>query len=256
MTTLLETHHLTVTINTTPLCHRLNCRIQEGQRWAILGRNGVGKTTLLHTLAGLRPPHTGEVWLLGRPIPHWTRRATAQVMGVLFQENTLPFPSTVWETVLIGRHPFLSPWHKESTEDIRMAHRALQRTDLLHLKNRLVGTLSGGEKRRLDVAVLLTQSPRLLLMDEPTNHLDLHHQISILDHLKQTVDQTQGAWIAVFHDINLAARYCNRFLFLFGGGETDQGTAEQMLQPPLLHRLFQHPLTPISDATRTVWIPK
>lgn len=254
--TLLETCNLTVTMAQTTLCHRLNYNVQVGERWAILGRNGVGKTTLLHTLAGLRPPHAGEILLHGRPLRRWSRRAIAQSMGVLFQESAFVFPSTVLETVLTGRHPFVSPWHGESPEDWRLAHKALRETGLSEVQHRFVHTLSGGEKRRLELAVLLTQSPRLLLMDEPTNHLDLHHQVTLLNHLQNTIIETQGAWITVFHDINLAARYCNFFLFLFGDGETCQGPHAQMLQEPLLHRLFQQKLLPVDHAGGRFWIPK
>lgn len=254
---LLETRNLTVMMGATTLCKQLDLSVAAGQRWAILGRNGVGKTTLLHTLAGLRPAYAGEVLLHGRPLSMWSRRAIAQSMGVLFQESAFVFPSTVLETALTGRHPFVSPWRGESAEDLRLARQALQETDLLKQQNRLVQTLSGGEKRRLELAVLLAQSPRMLLMDEPTNHLDLHHQVTTLDHLQKTIAKTQGAWITVFHDINLAARYCDFFLFLFGNGETCQGAQAKMLQEPLLYRLFQHPLLPVVDpAGRRFWIPQ
>ena len=253
---LLETHNLTVMMGQTPLCNALNCTIKAGQRWAILGRNGVGKTTLLHTLAGLRPAHAGEVWLENRPLQRWSRRAIAQSIGVLFQESHFVFPSTVWETVLTGRHPFVSPWRDESAEDRRLALEALQATGLLPFQHRPVQTLSGGEKRRLELAVLLTQAPKLLLMDEPTNHLDMHHQVTTLDLMQQTIQKNQGAWITVFHDINVASRYCNYFLFLFGNGETCQGPGAEMLQRSLLQRLFQHPLLPIDQGGKTFWFPQ
>ena len=252
---LLETRNLTVMMGDTTLCRALNCKLEVGQRWAILGRNGVGKTTLLHTLAGLRPPHAGEVWLLGRPLSHWPRRTIAQSLGVLFQESQFIFPSTVLETVLTGRHPFVSPWRNESEQDQHLARQALQQTGLLTLQNRLVQTLSGGEKRRLELAVLLAQSPRVLLMDEPTNHLDLHHQVAALNQLQQTMQDNQGGWVTVFHDINLAVRYCDFFLLLFGDGETSQGSEAEMLQAPQLQRLFQHPLFPVEHAGRRYWMP-
>lgn len=253
---LLEARNLTVEIGEATLCDALNYRVERGQRWAIMGRNGVGKTTLLHTLAGLRTPQTGEIRLHGQPLQQYARRTIAQSMGVLFQESTFIFPSTVLETVLTGRHPFISPWRGESPEDLRLARQALQETDLLSLQDRLIQNLSGGEKRRLELAVLLAQAPRLLLMDEPTNHLDMHYQVAALNHLQKMTEQKQGAWITVFHDINLAARYCNFFLFLFGDGETCQGPRATMLQEPLLYRLFQHPMLPVSHEGRVFWMPK
>lgn len=253
---LLEACDLTVTMGDALLCEGLNLTVEAGQRWAIMGRNGVGKTTVLHTLAGLHPPQSGEVRLHGRPLRHWSRRAMARSVGVLCQNSHFVFPSTVLETVLTGRHPFVSPWRGESPDDRRMAQEALQKTGLAALQHRPVQTLSGGEQRRVELAVLLAQAPRLLLMDEPTNHLDLHHQVTTLDLMQKTTTEAEGAWVTVFHDINMASRYCQFFLFLLGNGASCQGTRAQMVQAPMLERLFQHPLLPVPHAGETFWVPQ
>ena len=253
---LLATTALHVTIGSTTVCRDLEITIDSGERWCVLGRNGTGKTTLLHTLAGLRPPASGDISLHNRPLAEIPRRSVAQHIGLLFQDNTDTFPATVLETVLTGRHPWLGPLQWESDRDLAIARRALQAVDLHDMEQRMVNTLSGGERRRTAIACLLTQEPQLLLLDEPTNHLDIHHQIRMLDLLQQHVAQAARAQLLVMHDLNLAVRYCNCFLLLFGNGETVQGTAAAVLTQENLERLYQHPLHAIAGPQGTVWLPQ
>jgi iron complex transport system ATP-binding protein len=253
---LLETRALEVVIGSTIVCRDLNLAIRAGERWCILGRNGAGKTTLLLTLAGLRPPQSGSLALLQQALPSLTRRQVSQQIGILFQEQTDAFPANVLDTVLTGRHPWLGPLQWESDTDRKKACSALQAVGLSGVEQRLVTTLSGGERRRLGVATLLTQDPRLLLLDEPTNHLDLHHQIRTLQLLKDLSAEGDRALLLVMHDLNLATRYCNRFLLLFGDGETTRGRADDVLTQPNLERLYQHPLLPLQGPKGRVWIPQ
>ncbi len=168
-------------IGTVDVCHALDVTFNPGECWAILGRNGTGKTTLLHTLAGLRATDNGSILLDGAAIEQLPRRRIAQHVGLLPQDSHDPFPATVLETALLGRHPHLSPWAWESAEDRALARAALAQVGLVDWDARTLATLSGGERRRVALATLLTQDPDILLLDEPTNHLDLHHQVALLD---------------------------------------------------------------------------
>jgi iron complex transport system ATP-binding protein len=253
---LLETSKLHVTIGNTGVCDALDLSVNAGDRWCLLGRNGTGKTTLLHTLAGLRSPVSGEIRLDGRPLRQLPRKTIARHIGLLFQDHNDAFPASVIETVLTGRHPWMGPLQWETEQDVAIAQAALQAVGLGGLEQRIVSTLSGGERRRLGIACLLTQDPQLLLLDEPTNHLDIHHQISMLELLRQQVQQHHKALVFVMHDINLATRYCNRFLLLFGNGETAQGTASEVLTHAHLERLYQHPLQSVQGAHGTLWLPR
>jgi iron complex transport system ATP-binding protein len=254
--TLLETHALEVVIGSTTVCRRLDLTINAGERWCILGRNGAGKTTLLITLAGLRQPQSGYIALQQQALTTLPRRQVAQLIGILFQEQTDVFPANVFDTVLTGRHPWLGPLQWESDTDRAMARTALKAVGLADIEQRIVTTLSGGERRRLGIATLLTQDPQLLFLDEPTNHLDVHHQIRILQLLCDTSADDNRALLLVMHDLNLATRYCNRFLLLFGDGETAQGSADDVLTRPYLERLYQHPLLPLQGPQGKVWIPQ
>ena len=251
----LEAAQLGIRIGGVEVCSQLDLRINPGESWGILGRNGAGKTTLLHTLAGLRRPDTGSVMLDGTPLPRLNRRSIARHIGVLLQDHQDAFPASVMETVLTGRHPYLGALQWEGAADYAAATEALRAVGLECMETRDIASLSGGERRRLGIATLLAQDPDILLMDEPTNHMDFHHQILTLDLLKQRTRDGVKSMMLVLHDPNLALRYCDHFLLLYGGGETLQGAAEAVLTQPNLERLYGHPLQALQGPRGTVWVP-
>lgn len=253
---LLSTDTLHVSIGDTTVCTTLDLAVSAGERWCILGRNGTGKTTLLHTLAGLRDADAGDIRLDDQSLHSLPRRAVAQHIGLLFQDHSDAFPASVMETVLSGRHPWIGPLQWESEQDIALARAALHAVNLDELEQRIVTTLSGGERRRLGLATLLTQDPQLMLLDEPTNHLDIHHLISMLDLLQEKSVTDRAALVFVMHDINLALRYCTHFLLLFGDGETALGSAAEVLTRDRLERLYQHPLQRLQGPHGNVWLPQ
>lgn len=238
------------------LCRGLDARFDPGQCWCILGRNGSGKTTLLHTLAGLFLPQAGEVLLHGQPLARQPRRQLARELGLLPQDHWDPFPATVLETALLGRHPHLGPWHWEGETDRALARAALARVGLTELAGREVGTLSGGERRRLGFATLLTQDPVYLLLDEPTNHLDLHHQLSLLGHL-QSLSRSEGkCLIMVLHDPNLAARFADHAVLLLEDGSACAGPTAATLHTARLEALYGHSLRQLEVDGRPLWVPR
>ncbi|OSM01968.1 ABC transporter ATP-binding protein [Magnetofaba australis] len=239
------------------VCENLTWEVLPGERWAILGRNGVGKSTLLHALAGLRPLNAGSVALQGRELANWPRRLLAQRLGVLFQQSESAFPATVLETALAGRHPHLGLWAWEGQEDYALARRALEAVGLAAMESRDARTLSGGERRRLEIAAVLTQNPPWLLLDEPANHLDLRYQIRILEQLSGCVDESRSGGLAmVLHDVNLALRVCNRFLLLFGDGQWRAGDAAATLSAQTLSQLYDHPMQAIATPGGPLYHPQ
>jgi iron complex transport system ATP-binding protein len=257
--TLLQTKRLGVEIGGKTVCRELDVGITAGQCWGLLGINGVGKTTLLHTLAGLRAPAQGEVLLGEKPLADLPRRAIAQQIGVLLQDDDDAFPGTVMETVLTGRHPWLGQWQWEGEDDRALALAALEDMGLDGLEQRQVNTLSGGERRRLALATLFTQNPQLFLLDEPTNHLDPHHQIELLSLLGQRVTNSERASLMILHDINLATRFCDHLMLLFGDGEKKgevlSGPAVEVLNTETLSRLYGHPVISVEGPNGPIFLP-
>lgn len=253
---LLQTKGLALAIGGKQICHALDLEIEPGQRWALLGRNGIGKTTLLHCLAGLRHPAGGERLLENDKLDRLTQQEIARRLGVLFQQQEDAFAGTVMETALIGRHPYLKSWQWESAQDQQLALDALKRLQIDHLAERQVTTLSGGERQRLALATLLTQQPGLLLLDEPCNHLDIHQQINVLELLKAWSDQAGHACLMSLHDVNLALRYCSHALLLFGHGEVVTGTIEETLTERNLERLYLHPIEKVSGEWGQAFLPR
>jgi len=254
MPPLLAARGLGVTIADVRVCRGLDFTVLPGQSWAILGRNGAGKTTLLHTLAGLRSPDSGTIELQGKALESRSRRAVARLRALLLQDDTDAFPATVLETVLVGRHPHLSRWQWESAEDIRIARDALAAADMAGTEARDVRTLSGGERRRVALAALLAQQPRLFLLDEPSSHLDLSHQLSLLEQLALAIRPGDNALIMVLHDVNLAARYCDHALLL-ADGEAIAGSAEELLTADRLSAVYRVSLQQISGPRGRVFAP-
>ncbi|MGB5443007.1 MAG: ABC transporter ATP-binding protein [Gammaproteobacteria bacterium] len=252
----LEASAVAVSIGDTRVCNDLNLRIAKGERWCILGRNGSGKTTLLHTLAGLRQTTRGYVKLDGQPLDALHGKLLSRHIGVLLQDHHDMFPASVLETVLSGRHPWLGSFQWEDANDYRIARAALKAVGLADMEIRNVATLSGGERRRLGIATLLTQDTAILLLDEPTNHLDINYQIQTLDLLKRQSIDAGKSLLLVMHDINLALRYCNCFLLLFGDGEYALGSAAQVITEASLDRLYQYPLQSLQGPDGPVWLPR
>ena len=235
----LETRKLSVSIGGRDVCRGLDLLVEPGSRWAVLGINGAGKTTLLMTLAGLRPAASGEILLDDQALVALAPRTRAQRLGLMLQDDHDDPETTVLETALLGRLPHLNWWQAESRDDERIADEALAAVGLDALNERRAATLSGGERRRLALAALITQQSPLLLLDEPTSHLDIHQQIALLDVLLALPRRTL---LMTLHDVNLAARYCSHVLMLFGDGEACGGPVQQMLSPAVLSRLYRHPV--------------
>ena len=240
--TVIKTINLTVEIGSTTACQGLSVAFQPGQICSMLGRNGVGKSTLLQTLAGLRPPKDGKILLEDTPLQEISRRKRAQQIGILFQEHDPTFPATVLETALTGRHPWLSPFQGEGENDIRMASAVLQRMGIGGMEDRELPSLSGGERRRVDLAALVLQQTRVVLLDEPVNHLDLRYQVELLGELVRKWRKDDDIVIMVMHDVNLALRFSDHLLLLFGNGESLYGSTEKLATENTLSRLYGHRL--------------
>jgi len=234
----IRVENLTITIGKQKIVDKFNLTFKPGEIWGILGANGVGKTTLLHTLTGLRAPDNGKVLLNEINLKNVNAKKRAQKIGLLAQDTEFSFPSTVFETAMIGRYPYAKKWFGELREDIELINQALATMCLTDFIHRSVGTLSGGEKRRLALATLLTQDPDIYLLDEPTNHLDLSQKIRTLSLLQQLARERHKTIIMVLHDIHLLRAFCERVIVMDFDGRCDYGDVARMLSAEHLSQIF------------------
>lgn len=233
----LVTHRLSVAVPERLLVGDLDFQVSSGAVTAVLGCNGAGKTLTLHTLAGIRAALSGAVVLDDQPLSAWARRPLARMLGLLAQTSEDAFPSTVLEAVLVGRHPHLGFWDWESDRDRQAARAALAAVGMEAFEAREIATLSGGERRRVALAAILTQDPDVYLLDEPINHLDPHHQIEILQLMRKKASEDR-AIVMTLHDAGLAARFSDQALLLFGNGEWLCGPTPQVLTEAAISRLY------------------
>ena len=252
---LLATHELQLRAGSRTLMEGLSLKVHRGELWCVLGANGSGKTSLLHSLAGLRPPHSGDVVLQGRPLRDWPLAEAARLRGLLPQALHDAFSATALDVVLMGRHPHQERWAWESAADRSVALRALRCVDLEGFAHRDVLTLSGGERQRVGIAALLAQDPAVLLLDEPLAHLDLKHQIGVLEHLAILARRDAKAVLLALHDLNLAYRFATHALLL-GGPAPQFGPVADVMTERSLSLAFGHGVTRVSAGAQTLFVPK
>ena len=250
---LLKIEDLSVEIGRVQVARALSLSVHPGQFWGLLGPNGVGKTTLLKTLAGIHPVASGQVLLDGKPMAALKRRQIARRLGMLPQHTDYAFEASCEETALVGRHPHLNAWARESRTDRAMARQALAELGLLDLAGRSCMDLSGGESRRLALAAVLVQDPQLMLLDEPTNHLDPANQVTILNVLGERVRRDNKAAIMALHEVNLATCYCSHVLMLYGDGEWEAGPTAELLDVEKLSRLYRCRVRLVDDGQQRVF---
>jgi len=257
----LEVSSLTIKLGQRTLCENLDLEIQGGQNWAILGPNGCGKTTLLHTLAGLIQQSNGSITLNHRPLSNWTPVQRALKIGILLQKEETYFPASVLETVLTGRHPHvmarglaaLLEW--EENEDISIAEKALRDVDMFSFRDRITTSLSGGEWRRVMIAALLTQDTDITLYDEIANHLDLNHQQKIMNLVTDRISKGSRANVFVLQDVNQALRYCNHGLLMFDDGRHITGPLSEIISVKTLEDLYHCPFIDIAHQQQKIYMP-
>lgn len=219
-----------------PVLKRINACISAGNFVGILGPNGAGKSTLLKLLDRLLIPTNGEIRLNKRLIGEYSLAELASKIALIPQQLE-PSPFRAQDTVLMGRTPYQSRFCGENSRDWLITRQAMEQTGVWEFRNRPLHQLSGGEQQRVMLARALAQETEVLLLDEPTNHLDIHHQIAVGKLLKQKANGGKLC-VAVLHDLNLAASFCDEVLLLERGHMVCHGTPEEVLVPEVLAKVY------------------
>lgn len=238
---MIEIKDLNVSYGTHRVLKDIALAVKPGEILALLGPNGSGKSTLIRALSGVIPA-SGKIRFSGRELGDLNPAERARLMAVVPQTATLPPAFSVWETVLLGRTPYLNFLGQVSAKDEEIARCALSRVDALHLAERRVGELSGGEQQRVLLARALAQAAPVLLLDEPTTHLDLQHQIGLLELIHTLARNENLGVIVALHDLNLAARYADRIALIVAGEIKALGVPKEVLRPELISQIYQWPV--------------
>ncbi|WP_230467624.1 ABC transporter ATP-binding protein [Lujinxingia vulgaris] len=231
----------------------LSFSVEAGVAWAVVGPNGVGKTTLMRAIAGVRAADEGQVWLGDRELSEYTRREIARGVAVVPQSSSPVFEFSALEFVLMGLHASRPRFSLPSSADRQRALDALARLEVDALANRPVSSLSGGERQRVVMARALVADAPLWLLDEPTANLDLRHQLRLLEVMRQHVDQG-GAAVAVLHDLNLVHRTFDRVLLLASGRALGWGPPDEVLNEEDVSEAFGLPMRRVQVEGRQVWL--
>ncbi len=216
----------------------LEFSLKKGIFYGLIGPNGSGKSTLIDLLMGTRKFSTGTITLNSKPINRYSRHELALHLALVPQDISIGFEYSVYDIVLMGRHPHIPRFSQPSTTDLTIVDHALQLLDVAHLKDRLITRLSGGEKQRVIVARALAQQTDVLMLDEATSNLDIEHTIQIMRVLKERVHNSENTIIAAIHDLNLAAAFCDELLVLHNQTLHTIGPVNSVLTVDLLKTVF------------------
>lgn len=216
----------------------LSLQIVPGFFYGLVGPNGCGKSTLLDLLMANRKPDNGGIQYGGRPLADYGRRALARQLALVPQDFTIHFAFTVQEVVLMGRHPYLPRFGAATAEDLAIVEKAMAVIGIGNFADRYVTELSGGEKQRVVVARALAQKTPVLMLDEATSNLDVGHTMEIFNVARQRVRERGETVIAVVHNLNLAAAYCDEMIFMKEGRVAASGPTGETLTPAVIKEVF------------------
>lgn len=238
---MLKIQSLSVSYGSRHILRDVSLDAQSGEILALIGPNGAGKSTLIRAASGVIP-YAGHVRANGDDFASLNPMRRAKYIATVPQAVSMPPAFTVWETVLLGRTPYLGFLGQPSEHDEEIARQSLQKVSALPFADRRVGELSGGEQQRVLLARALCQSTPILLLDEPTAHLDLQYQVSLLELITKLAHNDNLAVLVALHDLNLAAHYADRIALMVAGKIKAIGKPKEVLQPELIAEAYCLPV--------------
>ena len=219
--------------------NKINFRLKQNEWIGIIGANGSGKSTLLKGVLKFIPTLYGDVLFEDNSIKNYSRNNLSRKIAYLPQKLNNNLNITVKDLISLGRSPYKNFWEFDlNNEDLKIINEAIHIMDLNKLKNKFINELSGGQSQRAFLAMTIAQNPNILLLDEPTTFLDINYQIKFLESLKNLIQIKKFSIITVLHDINLAARFCDRIAILKEGKLIDINTPEKVLNKENFKRGF------------------
>lgn len=224
--------------DTSEVLSEISFHVQPGEFFGIIGPNGSGKSTLLNLLSGVERMTGGRVRLMGKEVSAYKAKELAKWLAVLQQDALPQVGFTVREVIEMGRYPFQNWLGEESEDSQHFIEEIMNRLKLTPYENRPVSQLSGGERQRTALAKVMAQNPKLLMLDEPTTYLDIGYQVQMMDFIRSWQKESGLTVVAVLHDLNLAAQYCDRIMVLKEGMNVAVGTPQEIITESMIQSVY------------------
>ena len=216
----------------------ININIEKGKFYSILGPNGSGKTTLLRLISKALDINNSVIFLEKEDINQINTKALSKKMAVVPQSTEIEFDFSVQDIVMMGRTPHIKRFSSEGVNDIKISNQAMKSTNTWNLRKKKINELSGGERQRVIVARAIAQDTDIILLDEPVSHLDIHHQIEIMNQIRQLNQNNNITIITVLHDLNLAAAYSDYIILMHNGKVHSCGSPTKILNEETIKNVY------------------
>lgn len=237
----LKTENLSVGYQTkkeqTVIVSDINLSLEKGKFIALLGKNGIGKSTLLRTISKVQKPLNGSIEINQKNIDNYSHQELATSLSLVLTERLPESQLTVFELVALGRQPYTNWIDKLSEEDNKKVNWAISQTEIEHLQHKRFYELSDGQLQRVLIARALAQDTEIIILDEPTAHLDIHHTFKVFSLLQKLVETTQKTIIISTHEVNLAIQLADE-LILLSEGKIYNGTSKELINQHAFEELF------------------
>jgi iron complex transport system ATP-binding protein len=239
MAIMIDASGITLSYGPSVILQNIDIQVRAGEVIGIIGPNGSGKSTLLRVLTGVAAPNSGKISINGRTLSSYSRKELACMMAVL-QQDALPQVSfTVREVVEMGRYPFQNWLGLESEDPTELIDGIMERLEIAVFAERTLEQLSGGERQRVALGKAMAQQPKLLLLDEPTTYLDIGYQIQMMDYVRSWQEESGLTVLAVLHDLNLAAQYCDKIVVMKEGRIVRVGSPDDVVSGELIADVYR-----------------
>ncbi|MFN4764190.1 ABC transporter ATP-binding protein [Gillisia sp. Q332] len=215
----------------------INIEIEEGELVALIGINGVGKSTLLRSLSGVQEVLKGDILIEGKPLKSIHSEKLSELISIVLTEQPISKNLSVFELIALGRQPYTNWIGTLTSNDLNYIQNALKLVDIENLQHKKCYELSDGQLQKVLIARAIAQDTPLVILDEPTTHLDIYHQAYILKLLKKLTLQTKKSILFATHEINLALQLCDRII-LMEQDKVSVGTPKQLIEEDVFSRMF------------------